>query len=94
MTIDMTGDMSPPVRAEYWQSRRVFFVTPQCLEKDIQSGKILISLLQNVGDVPLKQAHLSHSWVLVVQNLGFLLKTECRILRKQAGVKILRAADD
>ncbi|BFI25467.1 fanconi anemia group M protein [Marchantia polymorpha subsp. ruderalis] len=38
MTIDMTGDMSPPVRAEYWQSRRVFFVTPQCLEKDIQSG--------------------------------------------------------
>ncbi|KAG6543585.1 hypothetical protein Mapa_014948 [Marchantia paleacea] len=38
MTIDMTGDMSPPVRAEYWQSRRVFFVTPQCLEKDLQSG--------------------------------------------------------
>ena len=38
MTIDMTGQMSPPQRAEQWQGRRVFFVTPQCLEKDINSG--------------------------------------------------------
>ncbi|XP_024357672.1 DEAD-box ATP-dependent RNA helicase FANCM isoform X3 [Physcomitrium patens] len=38
MAIDMTGQMSPPQRAEEWRSRRVFYVTPQCLEKDIQSG--------------------------------------------------------
>lgn len=40
MTIDMTGQMSPPQRAEQWQGRRVFFVTPQCLEKDINSGSL------------------------------------------------------
>jgi Fanconi anemia group M protein len=38
MAIDMTGQMSPPQRAEEWRGRRVFYVTPQCLEKDIQAG--------------------------------------------------------
>jgi ERCC4-related helicase len=38
MTIDMTGQMNPQIRAEQWQNRRVFFVTPQVLEKDIQAG--------------------------------------------------------
>jgi Fanconi anemia group M protein len=43
-TIDMTGQMSPPQRAEHWQSLRIFFVTPQVLEKDIQSGVFSNSL--------------------------------------------------
>ncbi|OAY65488.1 Fanconi anemia group M protein [Ananas comosus] len=38
-TIDMTGQMSPSKRSTFWKSKRVFFVTPQVLEKDIQSGK-------------------------------------------------------
>ncbi|KAJ7515587.1 hypothetical protein O6H91_22G019300 [Diphasiastrum complanatum] len=36
-TIDMTGQMTPSQRSCYWRSKRVFFVTPQVLEKDIQS---------------------------------------------------------
>jgi Fanconi anemia group M protein len=36
-TINMTGQMSQPQRAEHLQSLRIFFVTPQVLE-DIQSG--------------------------------------------------------
>jgi hypothetical protein len=36
--------MSPPQRAEHWQSLRIFFVTPQVLEKDIQSGMFSNSL--------------------------------------------------
>ncbi|KAF4374764.1 hypothetical protein F8388_020285 [Cannabis sativa] len=36
-TIDMTGQISPTNRACLWKSKRVFFVTPQVLEKDIQS---------------------------------------------------------
>lgn len=52
MAIDMTGQMNPPQRADEWQSRRVFYVTPQCLERDIQSGAAtLISKLNIV--VPL-----------------------------------------
>ncbi|KAG0581901.1 hypothetical protein KC19_3G018500 [Ceratodon purpureus] len=43
MAIDMTGQMNPPQRAEEWRSRRVFYVTPQCLEKDIQSGSCPIN---------------------------------------------------
>ncbi|KAH7281773.1 hypothetical protein KP509_36G062700 [Ceratopteris richardii] len=37
-TIDMTGQMNPGQRSKVWQDKRVFFVTPQVFEKDIQSG--------------------------------------------------------
>lgn len=37
-TIDMTGQMNPQKRSQFWKSKRVFFVTPQVLEKDILSG--------------------------------------------------------
>nr|XP_043613922.1 DEAD-box ATP-dependent RNA helicase FANCM [Erigeron canadensis] len=37
-TTDMTGQISPSNRVSLWQTKRVFFVTPQVLEKDIQSG--------------------------------------------------------
>lgn len=47
MTIDMTGQMNPQIRAEHWQSKRVFFVTPQVLEKDMQAGKSLYFLCMN-----------------------------------------------
>ena len=40
-TIDMTGQISPTKRAGFWKTKRVFFVTPQVLEKDIQSGESL-----------------------------------------------------
>jgi Fanconi anemia group M protein len=36
----MTGQVCPPKRACFWKTKRVFFVTPQVLEKDIQSGNI------------------------------------------------------
>ncbi|KAI4332333.1 hypothetical protein L6164_017253 [Bauhinia variegata] len=44
-TIDMTGLLSPAKRACFWKTKRVFFVTPQVLEKDIQSGKCLVKYL-------------------------------------------------
>jgi Fanconi anemia group M protein len=37
-TIDMTGQMNPGHRSVNWQVKRVFFVTPQVFEKDIESG--------------------------------------------------------
>ncbi|GMP47824.1 hypothetical protein CsSME_00015397 [Camellia sinensis var. sinensis] len=40
-TIDLTGQTSPTRRACLWKDKRVFFVTPQVLEKDIQSGESL-----------------------------------------------------
>ncbi|KAG5233213.1 DEAD-box ATP-dependent RNA helicase FANCM [Salix suchowensis] len=40
-TIDMTGQVCPTKRACFWKSKRVFFVTPQVLERDIQSGTCL-----------------------------------------------------
>ncbi|KAK0577324.1 hypothetical protein LWI29_031299 [Acer saccharum] len=44
-TIDMTGQISPTRRACFWKTKRVFFVTPQVLEKDIQSGTCLVKYL-------------------------------------------------
>lgn len=42
-TIDMTGQVTPAKRESLWKTKRVFFVTPQVLEKDIQSGNSLTS---------------------------------------------------
>ncbi|KAK7263791.1 hypothetical protein RJT34_31388 [Clitoria ternatea] len=44
-TVDMTGQLSPPKRAWFWKTKRVFFVTPQVLEKDIHSGTCLVKYL-------------------------------------------------
>ncbi|XP_061362869.1 DEAD-box ATP-dependent RNA helicase FANCM, partial [Gastrolobium bilobum] len=44
-TVDMTGQLSPPKRARFWKTKRVFFVTPQVLEKDIHSGTCLVKYL-------------------------------------------------
>ncbi|KAF2317439.1 hypothetical protein GH714_022286 [Hevea brasiliensis] len=44
-TIDMTGQLSPTKRACFWKTKRVFFVTPQVLEKDIQAGTCLVKYL-------------------------------------------------
>ncbi|XP_021801166.1 DEAD-box ATP-dependent RNA helicase FANCM isoform X4 [Prunus avium] len=41
----MTGQISPTKRACLWKTKRVFFVTPQVLEKDIQSGTCSIEYL-------------------------------------------------
>uniref|UniRef100_F6GY82 Helicase ATP-binding domain-containing protein n=1 Tax=Vitis vinifera TaxID=29760 RepID=F6GY82_VITVI len=41
----MTGQTSPTRRAGLWKAKRVFFVTPQVLEKDIQSGICLVKYL-------------------------------------------------
>ncbi|XP_068662266.1 DEAD-box ATP-dependent RNA helicase FANCM isoform X3 [Aristolochia californica] len=44
-TMDMTGQMSPSKRSKFWIVKRVFFVTPQVLEKDIQAGTCLMRQL-------------------------------------------------
>ncbi|KAI8878588.1 P-loop containing nucleoside triphosphate hydrolase protein [Backusella circina FSU 941] len=34
-TIEMTGHMAVPKRAEYWKTKRVFFLTPQTMQNDL-----------------------------------------------------------
>ena len=37
-TTMLTGEVSPAIRAEEWQEKRVFFMTPQTLVNDLKSG--------------------------------------------------------
>ncbi|KIW18174.1 hypothetical protein PV08_02462 [Exophiala spinifera] len=37
-TTMLTGEVSPGIRAEEWQAKRVFFMTPQTLLNDLQNG--------------------------------------------------------
>ncbi|EMR62093.1 putative atp-dependent dna helicase mph1 protein [Eutypa lata UCREL1] len=34
----LTGEVSPALRAEEWETKRVFFMTPQTLENDLSHG--------------------------------------------------------
>ncbi|KAK0126423.1 3'-5' DNA helicase [Cadophora gregata] len=37
-TTMLTGDQPPPLRAEEWECKRVFFMTPQTLQNDLATG--------------------------------------------------------
>ncbi|XP_020253800.1 uncharacterized protein LOC109830850, partial [Asparagus officinalis] len=67
--IDMTGQMSPLKRLSFWKTRRVFFVTPQVLEKDIQSG---ICLVKQIVCLVIDEAHRAtgnYSYCVAVREL-------------------------
>ncbi|CAK9205714.1 unnamed protein product [Sphagnum troendelagicum] len=53
-TIDMTGQMSPPQRAEHWQSLRIFFVTPQVLD-NCQRTQLCLTERKMAGICPMKE---------------------------------------
>ncbi|KAL6658464.1 hypothetical protein ACP70R_004050 [Stipagrostis hirtigluma subsp. patula] len=52
--IEMTGHRSPSERSSLWRSKRVFFVTPQTLENDIQSG---ICMVKQIVCLVIDEAH-------------------------------------
>ncbi|KAI1157195.1 hypothetical protein F4825DRAFT_401002 [Nemania diffusa] len=50
----LTGEVTPAVRAEEWNSKRVFFMTPQTLENDLSSG---FADPKSIGLVVIDEAH-------------------------------------
>ncbi|XP_059280507.1 DEAD-box ATP-dependent RNA helicase FANCM isoform X1 [Lycium ferocissimum] len=68
-TIDLTGQTNPLRRASLWKERRVFFVTPQVLEKDIHSG---ICFVKHLVCLVIDEAHRAsgnYSYCVVVREL-------------------------
>ncbi|KAI4321193.1 hypothetical protein MLD38_034605 [Melastoma candidum] len=78
-TIDMTGQVAPAKRAHYWKSKRVFFVTPQVLEKDIQSGSCLAKYLVCLVIDEAHRAMGNYSYSVVVREL-MAIPVQLRIL--------------
>jgi Fanconi anemia group M protein len=68
-TIDLTGQTCPSKRAFLWKSKRVFFVTPQVLEKDIQSGTCLTNYLVCLVIDEAHRALGNYSYCVVVREL-------------------------
>ncbi|XP_019099377.1 PREDICTED: ATP-dependent DNA helicase mph1-like [Camelina sativa] len=68
-TIDLTGQTCPSKRAFLWKSKRVFFVTPQVLEKDIQSGTCLTKYLVCLVIDEAHRALGNYSYCVVVREL-------------------------
>ncbi|XP_010543518.1 PREDICTED: ATP-dependent DNA helicase mph1 isoform X2 [Tarenaya hassleriana] len=68
-TIDMTGQTSPAKRACLWKNKRVFFVTPQVLEKDIQSGSCHVNYLVCLVIDEAHRASGNYSYCVVVREL-------------------------
>ncbi|KAI8954267.1 hypothetical protein F4801DRAFT_533697 [Xylaria longipes] len=62
----LTGEVTPALRAEEWNSKRVFFMTPQTLENDLSSG---FADPKSVGLLVIDEAHRAtgnYSYVKVV----------------------------
>ncbi|KAI8958161.1 P-loop containing nucleoside triphosphate hydrolase protein [Daldinia sp. FL1419] len=65
----LTGEVSPALRAEEWESRRVFFMTPQTLENDLSAG---FADPKSIGLLVVDEAHRAtgnYSYVKVVSFL-------------------------
>ncbi|KAI1376320.1 P-loop containing nucleoside triphosphate hydrolase protein [Hypoxylon crocopeplum] len=65
----LTGEISPALRAEEWESKRVFFMTPQTLENDLSSG---FADPKSIGLLVVDEAHRAtgnYSYVKVVSFL-------------------------
>lgn len=77
-TIDLTGEMSPIKRLSFWEAKRVFFVTPQVLEKDIESGEplemISLTILYSNGWI------LKALMVMLVRNYMFTVIVTCPLV--------------
>ncbi|KAL0700390.1 hypothetical protein Bca4012_056512 [Brassica carinata] len=78
-TIDLTGQTCPSKRASLWKSKRVFFVTPQVLEKDIQSGTCLTNCLVCLVIDEAHRALGNYSYCVVVREL-MAVPVQLRIL--------------
>lgn len=62
----LTGEIAPALRAEEWESKRVFFMTPQTLEHDLSSG---YADPKSIGLLVVDEAHRAtgnYSYVKVV----------------------------
>ncbi|XWS24799.1 hypothetical protein CRYUN_Cryun27aG0015700 [Craigia yunnanensis] len=78
-TIDMTGQICPTRRASFWKTKRVFFVTPQVLEKDIQSGTCLANYLVCLVIDEAHRALGNYSYCVAVREL-MAMPVQLRIL--------------
>ncbi|XP_058189885.1 DEAD-box ATP-dependent RNA helicase FANCM isoform X2 [Rhododendron vialii] len=78
-TIDLTGQTSPTKRACFWKVKRVFFVTPQVLERDIQSGTFAVKYLVCLVIDEAHRATGNYSYCVAVREL-MAVPVELRIL--------------
>ncbi|VFQ90431.1 unnamed protein product [Cuscuta campestris] len=81
--IDLTGQTSPIRRASFWKEKRVFFVTPQVLERDILSG---ICMVKHLVCLVIDEAHRAtgnYSYCVVVRQL-MAVPIQLRILALSA----------
>jgi ERCC4-related helicase len=53
-TVEMTGSISPAKRRDLWQSKRVFFATPQTIQKDIETHACPI---EKIACIVVDEAH-------------------------------------
>ncbi|XP_037421788.1 DEAD-box ATP-dependent RNA helicase FANCM-like isoform X1 [Triticum dicoccoides] len=67
--IDMKGNLSPSTRSSLWKSKRVFFVTPQILENDIQSGICMVKQLVCLVIDEAHRASGNHAYCVAVRQL-------------------------
>ncbi|KAL5204525.1 hypothetical protein ABZP36_009396 [Zizania latifolia] len=68
-TVDLKGNLSPSKRSCFWKSKRVFFVTPQVLQNDIQSGICMVNQLVCLVIDEAHRASGNYAYCVVVREL-------------------------
>ncbi|CAN1175609.1 DEAD-box ATP-dependent RNA helicase FANCM [Linum perenne] len=81
--IEMTGQICPIKRTGLWESKRVFFVTPQVLEKDIQAGTCPVKSLVCLVIDEAHRASGKYAYCVAVREL-MAVPVELRILALSA----------
>nr|GEU83199.1 DEAD-box ATP-dependent RNA helicase FANCM isoform X2 [Tanacetum cinerariifolium] len=78
-TVDLTGQTCPRKRVDLWQEKRIFFVTPQVLEKDIQTGSCAVKQIVCLVIDEAHRASGNYAYCVVVREL-MAVPVQLRIL--------------
>ncbi|PWA45681.1 DEAD/DEAH box RNA helicase family protein [Artemisia annua] len=78
-TVDLTGQTCPTKRVKLWQEKRIFFVTPQVLEKDIQTGSCAVKQIVCLVIDEAHRASGNYAYCVVVREL-MAVPVQLRIL--------------
>ncbi|KAI1132247.1 hypothetical protein F5Y10DRAFT_231319 [Nemania abortiva] len=68
----LTGEVTPALRAEEWNSKRVFFMTPQTLENDLSSG---FADPKSIGLLVIDEAHRATGNYSYVKLVSFIRRS-------------------
>lgn len=72
--VEITGGVNPEIRTNHWQNSKVFFATPQTIQKDIERGVCPVSQIVLIVVDEAHHARGNHSYCQIIRKVAEITK--------------------